>query len=139
MPLSDHEQRLLDQMERALYAEDPKFATSMRNPRTVAGDKRRIALGVVLFFIGVGGLLAGVATKVVLIGAVGFLAMVVGIWLSVGALVSAPKGQAPTAAVPSAPSKPRSTKPSRQRQHQSGSLAERMEERWRRRRENGDF
>ena len=30
MPLSDHEQRLLEQMERALYAEDPKFATTMR-------------------------------------------------------------------------------------------------------------
>ncbi len=45
MPLSEHEQRLLDQMERALYAEDPKFATSMRNPNPLAGDKRRIALG----------------------------------------------------------------------------------------------
>ena len=138
MPLSDHEQRLLDQMERALYAEDPKFATSMRNPRTVAGDKRRIALGVVLFFLGIGGLLAGVATKLVPIGAVGFLAMVAGIWLSVGALVSAPKAaQAPGAGPQQA--KPRSPKPSRQRQHQPGSLAERMEERWRRRREHGDF
>ncbi|MGF1646187.1 MAG: DUF3040 domain-containing protein, partial [Kineosporiaceae bacterium] len=28
MPLSDHEQKLLAQMEQALYAEDPKFATS---------------------------------------------------------------------------------------------------------------
>ncbi|MEW2633449.1 DUF3040 domain-containing protein, partial [Streptomyces sp. NPDC048389] len=27
MPLSEHEQRMLEQMERALYAEDPKFAT----------------------------------------------------------------------------------------------------------------
>ena len=26
MPLSEHEQRLLDQIEQALYAEDPKFA-----------------------------------------------------------------------------------------------------------------
>ena len=26
MPLSEHEQRLLEQMEKALYAEDPKFA-----------------------------------------------------------------------------------------------------------------
>ncbi|HZF87360.1 DUF3040 domain-containing protein, partial [Streptomyces sp.] len=25
MPLSEHEQRMLEQMERALYAEDPKF------------------------------------------------------------------------------------------------------------------
>ncbi|MDZ4232856.1 MAG: DUF3040 domain-containing protein, partial [Dietzia sp.] len=25
MPLSDHEQRMLEQIENALYAEDPKF------------------------------------------------------------------------------------------------------------------
>ncbi|HNE89871.1 MAG TPA: DUF3040 domain-containing protein, partial [Actinomycetota bacterium] len=31
MPLSEHEQRLLEQMERALMAEDPKFATSLRH------------------------------------------------------------------------------------------------------------
>ena len=31
MPLSEHEQRLLEQMERALYAEDPKFASSLRS------------------------------------------------------------------------------------------------------------
>ena len=30
MPLSDHEQRLLEQIERALYAEDPKFASTVR-------------------------------------------------------------------------------------------------------------
>ena len=29
MPLSDHEQRLLEQIERALYAEDPKFASTV--------------------------------------------------------------------------------------------------------------
>lgn len=30
MPLSDREQRMLDQIESALYAEDPKFASSVR-------------------------------------------------------------------------------------------------------------
>ncbi|GAA3106389.1 hypothetical protein GCM10020254_60330 [Streptomyces goshikiensis] len=29
VPLSEHEQRMLEQMERALYAEDPKFATAL--------------------------------------------------------------------------------------------------------------
>jgi hypothetical protein len=33
MPLSEHEQRMLDQIERALYAEDPKFASSVRASR----------------------------------------------------------------------------------------------------------
>ena len=36
MPLSDHEQRMLDQIESALYAEDPKFASSVRG-----GDSAR--------------------------------------------------------------------------------------------------
>ena len=30
MPLSEHEQRQLEQIERALYAEDPKFAQAVR-------------------------------------------------------------------------------------------------------------
>ena len=107
MPRSEHEQRLLEQLERALYAEDPKFATSMRNPRSIAGDKRRVALGVVAFLAGIGLLLAGVATQLVVIGVVGFLAMLAGIWLAVAGFrpgaekaAGAPGGAAP----PSAPS-----------------------------------
>src|SRR5665647_2386418 len=30
VPLSEHEQHLLEQMEQALYAEDPKFASQMQ-------------------------------------------------------------------------------------------------------------
>ena len=33
MPLSEHEQRLLDEIEQALYAEDPKFASAVRSAR----------------------------------------------------------------------------------------------------------
>jgi len=33
MALSEHEQRLLDQIEQALYAEDPKFAANVRSVR----------------------------------------------------------------------------------------------------------
>ena len=33
VPLSEHEQRLLDEIEQALYAEDPKFASSVRSAR----------------------------------------------------------------------------------------------------------
>jgi hypothetical protein len=137
MPLSEHEQRLLEQMERALYAEDPKFATSMRNPRTVAGDKRRVALGVVAFLIGIGLLLAGVATQLVVVGVVGFLAMLGGIWLAV--LAFRPRTENPAAAAGAAASAPRSIRTARSKKRSGGSLAERMEERWRRRRETGDF
>ena len=90
MPLSEHEQRLLEQMERALYAEDPKFATSMRSSRGGAGDRRRIVIGVVGLLVGLGLLLAGVAAKLVIVGVLGFLAMLGGIWLVISALRPAP-------------------------------------------------
>ncbi|MGB8020714.1 MAG: DUF3040 domain-containing protein [Candidatus Nanopelagicales bacterium] len=139
MPLSEHEQRLLDQMERALYAEDPKFATSMRHPSATAADRRRVALGVVAFLAGLGLLVAGVATAVVPIGVGGFLAMLGGIWLATAGNTASTQGTAQP--LPVRPTKPGgSTRPSRPRKNRrSNSLTERMEERWRRRRETGDF
>ncbi len=140
MPLSEHEQRLLEQMERALYAEDPKFATSMRSARGGAGDRRRIAIGVVGLLVGLGLLVAGVAAKLVIVGVLGFLAMLGGLWLAISALRP---GTEPAAAAggPGAPTNisSRSKRSSRSKQRSGESLSDRMEERWRRRRETGDF
>jgi hypothetical protein len=57
--ISEHEQRLLDQIEQALYAEDPKFASTVRSTdlRTVARRRMRLAAG--LFVVGLGVLIAG--------------------------------------------------------------------------------
>ena len=142
MPLSEHEQRLLEQMEQALYAEDPKFATSMRHSRGSASDRRRVAVGVVGLLLGLGLLVAGVAAKLVVIGVIGFVAMVGGLWLAINSLRPSTETAAP--ATEGAPPPPtnisgRSRKPSRSKQRPGGSLSERMEERWRRRRETGDF
>ena len=52
MPLSDHEQRMLDQIESALYAEDPKFASSVRGGGFRAPTARRRLQGGALFVIG---------------------------------------------------------------------------------------
>ena len=52
MPLSDHEQRMLDQIESALYAEDPKFASSVRGGTLRAPSARRRLQGAALFVIG---------------------------------------------------------------------------------------
>ena len=52
MPLSDHEQRMLDQIESALYAEDPKFASSVRGGDLRAPSARRRLQGAALFVIG---------------------------------------------------------------------------------------
>ncbi|NUS03079.1 MAG: DUF3040 domain-containing protein, partial [Nonomuraea sp.] len=42
MPLSEHEQRLLDQIEQALYAEDPKWANTVRISDPRSHYKRRL-------------------------------------------------------------------------------------------------
>ncbi len=142
MPLSDHEQRLLEQMERALYAEDPKFATSMRNSRGSASDRRRVAVGIVALLAGLGLLIAGVASKLVLIGGLGFVAMVGGLWLAISAFAGAQENPNPAAEGaapkgPSGPSRPSSRPKNKPRSGES--LSDRMEERWRKRRETGDF
>ena len=61
MPLSDHEQRMLDQIESALYAEDPKFASSVRGGTLRAPSARRRLQGAALFVVGLAMLIAGVA------------------------------------------------------------------------------
>lgn len=124
MPLSDREQRLLDQMEQALYAEDPKFASSLqRREKSLSG--RRIALGIVIFAAGLGGLLAGVTTSLVLVGILGFFMMLGGV------LVAADAVRAPSSADEPTPSEPGSA---RRAKAESGFM-DRVEERWRRRRE----
>ena len=68
MPLSDHEQRMLEQIESALYAEDPKFASSVRGGGFRAPTARRRLQGVALFVIGLAMLVSGVAFKATMIG-----------------------------------------------------------------------
>ena len=75
MPLSEHEQRLLEQMERALYAEDPKFASSLRGTDPRTHYRRRVLLAGVGFVVGVVLLMTGLVTQVILVSVVGFLLM----------------------------------------------------------------
>jgi hypothetical protein len=85
MPLSDHEQRMLEQIESALYAEDPKFASSVRGGGLRAPTTRRRVQGVALFVIGLAMLVSGVAFKATMIGSFpilsvfGFLVMFGGV------------------------------------------------------------
>ena len=52
MPLSDHEQRMLDQIESALYAEDPKFASSVRGGTLARSIGAATSAGALLFVLG---------------------------------------------------------------------------------------
>ena len=76
MPLSEHEQRLLDQIERALYAEDPKFASSVRASDLRTHLRRRVRRGIALFLIGFALVFVGPVTTQIWISIVGFVLMV---------------------------------------------------------------
>jgi len=74
VPLSEHEQRLFDQIEQSL-AKDPKFASAVRasDPRFHA--KRRIILAAFIAVIGLAIVVLGAASKNPLIGVAGFVVM----------------------------------------------------------------
>lgn len=121
MPLSDHEQRLLEQMEKALYAEDPKFATSLRSANSRA-SRGRAALGVLGVLVGMGLILAGVATMMIALGIIGFAVMLVSAFIAYSAFTA----PAPSATENDAPATPRKAK-------SSNGFMDRMEDRWRNR------
>jgi VIT1/CCC1 family predicted Fe2+/Mn2+ transporter len=121
MPLSEHEQRLLDQIERALIAEDPKFASAVRAGRLGKPTRRRRIQGLVVFLIGLVLLVVGVAVhsiwlaNVPVVSVVGFLVMLTGALMAITSLGAG--GKAP----------PRVAEPERNR------FGGKMEERFRRR------
>jgi hypothetical protein len=89
MPLSDHEQRMLDQIESELSTGDPKFASSVRGGSLRAPSARRRLQGAALFVIGVAILVSGVAFKATMIGnfpilsVFGFVGMFGGVVLAI--------------------------------------------------------
>jgi hypothetical protein len=81
MPLSEYEQRMLQQMEQQLRSDDPRLANTLADrPRPNA---RRLSLGILLFLLGLGGLIGGVATSFVWLGVLGFIAMLGGVLLAI--------------------------------------------------------
>jgi Protein of unknown function (DUF3040) len=76
VPLSDHEQRLLDEIEQALYAEDPKFAASVRAARTRSRTRRSAVLCVFGVVAGLTLVLVGLIANLVALSVVGFVFVV---------------------------------------------------------------
>jgi uncharacterized membrane protein YecN with MAPEG domain len=76
MPLSEHEQRLLDQIEQALYAEDPKFAANVRSVRRRSSSRRWIPLSILGVLAGLAVVIVGLAAKQIIVGVVGFVLIV---------------------------------------------------------------
>jgi hypothetical protein len=97
VPLSEHEQKLLEQIERALVDDDPKFASQVRSGDRRKGARRKLQLGALLVVAGLALLVGGAAIPSVPIGVVGFLVMLAGAVLGVlnykHATGAAPAGQ----------------------------------------------
>jgi len=81
MGLSDHEQQLLDDMERRFYQSE---ADVMQTPSGIKRtlNLRSLVLGIVLAIIGVGVLIGGVASRQLWLGLVGFACMLGGVVLA---------------------------------------------------------
>jgi F0F1-type ATP synthase assembly protein I len=124
MPLSEYEQRVLEQMEQQLRSDDPKLARTIGS----GGGPRRpmqVVVGGLVVAAGLGMLLGGVAASLVPLGIVGFVAMFVGVLLMLRR-TDGPENRTSTGAGPS------NVHPMPTRG--SSSFMQRIEERWDRRR-----
>lgn len=129
MPLSEEEQRLLEQMEEALAAEDPKFVSTIRGSSSRTRHKRISLLSTFGFVVGIGVLMAGAITTITLVAVAGFVIMLgcayfaITHWRRLGE--------------PDLPSNVRKIgKPKRKQSPSSAGFMNRMEDRWRRRRDD---
>jgi hypothetical protein len=129
VPLSEHEQRLLEQMERALHAEDPKFASALQGDKLRRRLRRRAALAIVGMLAGAALIGYGVVDKRIALDVAGGAVVVACGWLAWTIWRRVP---APGQIVPAFRLRPR-------RSGRVGSLGQRMELRWQHRRERDGF
>lgn len=115
MPLSEQEQRLLDEMERHLMGNDADVVSADGSTRALS--YRNIVLGSLMVLAGLGGLLAGLSTQLIVISVIGFVLMLVGVIFAV-----TPSRRGGAVHRPATSAKPRQR-----------SFMDRMNERWDRR------
>jgi Protein of unknown function (DUF3040) len=121
VPLSEHEQRAFEQIERSL-AEDPKFASAVRSHDPRVRGRRRLVLAVLIVLAGLALVVFGTVNDLLPLGAGGFVVMLAG---AAFAMQSQRRSKNPTLQVVDGTSS-RSTR-------RRSSFIDRLEERWRRR------
>jgi hypothetical protein len=133
VPLSEHEQRLLEQMERALYAEDPKFASALRSADPRTHYRRRVVLASIGFLAGIALLMTGVMTQPV-VSILGFVVMLASAFFALSSWRQMPTtGDLGVGGTPQ-----RSSKTTPRRSRGRGGFMHRFEDRWNRRRDEGN-
>ena len=107
MALSDHEKRMLQEMEAALMTEDPRLVSAFSGG--ISQDKRsRIGIAFALVVLGLAVLFGGLIAKTTPIGVLGFVIALAGLILAISSISKPAVG---------------ASKPAR-------SLSARLEERW---------
>ena len=119
MPLSEQEQRLLDEMERHLMRNDADVVSAPRDGRTLS--YRNIVYGTILVLLGLAGLIVGVSQQLIVVGVIGFVVMLGGVLLA----VTPGRGPGKMRVEPDRPAKPQN----------SSSFMDRMNDRWDKRQE----
>jgi predicted phage tail protein len=85
MPLSERERRILEDIEKGLYEEDPGFAREVRREAPRMAERRRVQMGAILVGAGLAILIAFFLTGgVLLLGVAAFAAMVGGVVMIAG-------------------------------------------------------
>jgi hypothetical protein len=124
-------------MEQAMYAEDPKFASTMRGRTARARQRHKLLFGCIGVLVGLVLVVAGVAGGKVALAVAGFVVMLAG-----AAWAAAPERRRLIAAVgPDGRPQPRRGKAGRsgsqRRSDAHQSFMSRLEHRWERRRDSG--
>ena len=156
MPLSEEELRLLEQMERALAAEDPKFVSALQGRTLRRMVRIRIAAAAVVFVGGVALLMGGAMAQLTWLGILGFLVMLASATIGLASW----RGHRVNEDAPAERSGDdmfdfddhphrfevieggRAHKPKRPRQprvRRHGTFMQRLEQRWQHRRDQGGF
>jgi hypothetical protein len=129
---------MLEQMERALYAEDPKFATALEGSELRRHTRRRVYQAVAGFLVGIALLMAGMVAQQIWIGVVGFLVMLGCAVLAVTGWRKAPRnGEQQQGQGSQQQSGGGGSAPTRRQSRSRKSMMNRIEERWQRRRDEG--
>lgn len=142
MPLSEHEQRQLEQIEQALYREDRRLARLVRSSDPRVHYRRRVVYAALGLAVGVGLVVAGlVLPHLYYLAIAGFVVILLsGIWILASWRHAA---GSTTPGAPAGPTGRRGARAARKKGPQGGSrraaIMETFEERWRRRQERGGF
>jgi len=132
VPLSEHEQRQLEQIEQALYREDRRLARLVRSSDPRVHYRRRVVQALVGLVLGAAMVAAGIILPLLGLAVGGFVIVLLsGIWALTSWRQMATAELGPTQRGPKAKRRRRGKNSGPAR----GTMMERLEERWRRRQE----